>query len=382
MLNIIQIRAARPKDKPYTLNDGDGLFLRVEPSGIKRWIFNRSVKGVHVSRKLGRFPELSLKDARGMAYNLYQELKAQRLGGPAKFRAVYEEWLSVKQTQIKNWRDISLRFERYILPEFGSAAIADIAPRALIDSLKADLGKRAKLETIKRICGALRELEVFAFNAGLLDQLRWQHLASVFPAPSTKLRNRPSVAYEALPEVLFKLRVLSVKAHTTWSVLLCGFYTLLRPGEYTGLRWDWIDFSARLISIPAEVMKMKRPHVVPISSQLLRLLQEIPQHSEYVFPSPQGKNAQVSTNSASQFLRRNGFADVLVPHGIRAIGRSWMFDNGVPFEVAELCLAHSVGTSTVQAYVRSDRLEERREAMQRWCDFVESCTSGGADLLL
>ena len=128
---------------------------------------------------------------------------------------------------------------------------------------------------------------------------------------------------------------------------------------------------------------MKREHLVPMSRQLVELLEGLPRHSEFVFPSPQGKGKKpVSTNSASQFLRRNGFADILVPHGIRAIGRSWMFDNKVPFEVGELCIAHAVGSQTVQAYVRSDRLEERRGAMQRWCDYVEVCLKGGAEMLL
>lgn len=383
MLNIIQVRSARPRDKAYMLSDGAGLFLRVEVNGTKRWIFNRSVKGQHVSRQLGVFPDMTLKEAREEAQRLSVELRTLKVSKSVDFLSIYKEWLALKKTQIKNWRDIDLRFKRYLLPVFGSMNFKDITPMALKEALEGDLGRRAKLETIKRICGNLRNLEVYAFNSGLIDQLRWQNLAAVFPAPSTKRKNRPSVSYTELPEVLFRLQVEGVRAHTTWAVLLCGFYTLLRPGEYTVLRWDWIDFNSRLITVPAEVMKMKREHLVPMSRQLVELLEGLPRHSEFVFPSPQGKGKKpVSTNSASQFLRRNGFADILVPHGIRAIGRSWMFDNKVPFEVGELCIAHAVGSQTVQAYVRSDRLEERRDAMQRWCDYVEVCLKGGAEMLL
>lgn len=383
MLNIIQVRSARPRDKAYMLSDGAGLFLRVEVNGTKRWIFNRSVKGQHVSRQLGVFPDMTLKEAREEAQRLSVELRTLKVSKSVDFLSIYKEWLALKKTHIKNWRDIDLRFKRYLLPVFGSMNFKDITPLALKEALEGDLGRRAKLETIKRICGNLRNLEVYAFNSGLIDQLRWQNLAAVFPAPSTKRKNRPSVSYTELPEVLFRLRIEGVRAHTTWAVLLCGFYTLLRPGEYTVLRWDWIDFNSRLITVPAEVMKMKREHLVPMSRQLVELLEGLPRHSEFVFPSPQGKGKKpVSTNSASQFLRRNGFADILVPHGIRAIGRSWMFDNKVPFEVGELCIAHAVGSQTVQAYVRSDRLEERREAMQRWCDYVEVCLKGGAEMLL
>lgn len=383
MLTIIEVRAAQPKNKNYLLNDGSGLFLRVEPGGAKRWVLNRSIKGQHVSKVLGTFPDMSLKDARLEAQRLSVELRALKVTKAVDFLSVYKEWLALKKTQIKNWVDIDRRFNKYLLPRFSSVAFREITPTALIEELKSDLGQRAKLETLKRICGELRSLEMFAYNSGLIDQLRWQNLAAVFPSPSNKRKNRPSVSYSELPEVLSKLKAEGIKSHTTWSVLLCGFYTLLRPGEYTSMRWDWIDFKAKTITVPAEIMKMKREHVVPMSRQLIALLDDLPRTSEYVFPSPQRNGDRpVSTNSASQFLRRNGFANVLVPHGIRAIGRSWMFDNAVPFEVAELCLAHSVGSSTVQAYVRSDRLEERREVMQRWCDYVELCLKGGADLLL
>lgn len=383
MLTIIEVRAAQPKNKNYLLNDGSGLFLRVEPSGAKRWVLNRSIKGQHVSKVLGIFPDMTLKDARLEAQRLSVELRALKVTKAVDFLSVYKEWLALKKTQIKNWVDIDRRFNKYLLPRFSSVTFKDIPPTALIEELKSDLGQRAKLETLKRICGELRSLETFAYNSGLIDQLRWQNLAAVFPSPAHKRKNRPSVGYSELPEVLCKLKAEGIKSHTTWSVLLCGFYTLLRPGEYTAMRWDWIDFKDKTITIPAEIMKMKREHVVPMSRQLIALLDDLPRASGYVFPSPQRNGDRpVSTNSASQFLRRNGFADVLVPHGIRAIGRSWMFDNQVPFEVAELCLAHSVGSSTVQAYVRSDRLEERREVMQRWCDYVELCLKGGADLLL
>lgn len=383
MLTIIEVKAAQPKNKTYLLNDGSGLFLRVEPSGAKRWVLNRSIKGQHVSKVLGMFPEMSLKDARLEAQRLSVELRALKVTKAVDFLSVYKEWLALKKTQIKNWVDIDRRFTKYLLPRFSSVDFKEITPTALIEELKSDLGQRAKHETLKRICGELRSLETFAYNSGLIDQLRWQNLAAVFPSPAHKRKNRPSVGYSELPEVLCKLKAEGIKSHTTWSVLLCGFYTLLRPGEYTAMRWDWIDFKDKTITVPAEVMKMKREHVVPMSRQLIALLDDLPRASGYVFPSPQRNGDRpVSTNSASQFLRRNGFADVLVPHGIRAIGRSWMFDNQVPFEVAELCLAHSVGSSTVQAYVRSDRLEERREVMQRWCDYVELCLKGGADLLL
>lgn len=377
MLNIIEIKRTRPKDKPFQISDGNGLFLRIMPNGTRKWIFNRSVNGQHVSRQLGTFPEISLKDARDRAAEIYLELKTTTTKTSGTFGAIFTEWMLLKQTEIKNWKDIVLRFERYILPVFRDKSYKNITQMDMINVLKSDLQKRGKLETIKRICGNLKEMEIYAFNCGLVDNLRFQSLSAVFPAPSTKLRNRPSIPYTELTDVLPALQVAGLKARITWEVLLCGFYTLLRPSEYCQMKWEWIDFDTLTINVPGEIMKMKRPHAVPISRQLEALLQTRPHVSEFVFPATQGKEGQpFSENATSLFLRRHGMQGRLVPHGIRSIGRSWMFDNGIDFDVAELCLAHSIGNQTVRAYLRSDRLDERRVAMQQWCDFVERCLRG------
>ena len=118
---------------------------------------------------------------------------------------------------------------------------------------------------------------------------------------------------------------------------------------------------------------MKKAHRVPISSQLRTILEMQPKISRYVFPSPVDLTKHYNRDTVSKFLRNHGFKGQLVSHGIRSIGRTWMHDNDVPFDVAELCLAHTVGTSTTRAYDRSDLLEKRREAMQKWCDYVKSC---------
>lgn len=151
-----------------------------------------------------------------------------------------------------------------------------------------------------------------------------------FPV-KTVIKNRPSVHYSQLPTVLKELQVYGLKARATWEVLLTGFYTLLRPNEYCSLEWSWINFEDNTITVPAEVMKMKLPHVVPITKQMLTLLLNRPRVGKYVFPATQGKVVQhFSTNSASLFLRRHGFKDKLVPHGIRSIGRTWMHDHDIP----------------------------------------------------
>ena len=120
-------------------------------------------------------------------------------------------------------------------------------------------------------------------------------------------------------------------------------------------------------------MKMKRSHRVPISKQLKKLLEHRAKVSEFILFSPRNLEKHILPDTLEKFLRTHGFRGVLVPHGVRSIGRTWMSETRVPFDVAELCLAHAVGSQTVQAYDRSDLLEERKKVMQEWCDFVETC---------
>ena len=119
-------------------------------------------------------------------------------------------------------------------------------------------------------------------------------------------------------------------------------------------------------------MKMKWIHRVPISKQLQAVLDNIPRRNDYVFYSAGSASGHISESSLGVFLKRIGYQNKLTAHGIRSVGRTWMAENKISFDVAELCLAHSVGTQTVQAYNRTDLLDERREAMQKWCDFVET----------
>ena len=374
MLNVLQVKSAKPKEKIYHLTDGDGLMLRVYPNGKKKWILSKSIQGQRICKVLGAYPELSIKDARAQAVIVDKEIRITGSEEDNTFKAIFTEWLKLKKERIKNWPDIESRINTYIMPVFGDLNIKRIPPLALIRSMESQLAKQGKYETIKRICGSLRELEVFAFNRGQIDALKWQNLNATFISPAKTRKNRPSIPWKELPEAMAVLQKAGLRARTTWEVLLCGFYTLLRPGEYTALEWSWIDFENKVITVPAETMKMKRPHRVPITTQLEVLLKNRPRINEYVFPSTQSEGHFVE-ESGSRFLRRHGFKDKLVPHGIRSIGRTWMHDHDIPYDVAEKCIAHVGGTETVLAYDRSDLLDKRRDAMQQWCNYVEECLS-------
>lgn len=367
MLNNAVLASLKIKDKEYSVTDTNGLYLRIRPSGSKQWIYQKMINRKRVKITIGNYPEMSLKEARIRCGIITKE--ETQANEALTFNSIYNKWAEFKETQIIHFKDIDLRFKKYLLPKFGDQVFSDIKVTSVIESLQKDLGVQGKYETIKRICIYLKQIESFAINYGLVDNVRFQYISSVFPSP--KKNNRASVPPEELPKVLAQILNYSGLTSLMWDIVRVSLYTLLRPGEYTSLKWHWIKDD--VIIVPALQMKMKREHRVPISSQLKALLEQRLKNSEYVFPSPFRKGACYRHDSLPEFFRRCGLTGIIVPHGIRSIGRTWFTEQRVPFDVAELCLAHRVGSSTVQAYDRSDLLEERRKVMQAWCDYVEKC---------
>ena len=373
MLTYAEVKAAKAKEKDYALSDGNGLYLRIWPNGKKVWLFQKKINGKVQKKTLGEFPAMGMSDARTAVKKLTGELiettstenRRKEIQGMT-LRKVYDAWFMLKQDEVKNWKDISSRFNNYVLPTLGSKTFGDIIPMDVVDALK-PLADAQKLDTVQRICIWLKQLEDYAFNAGIVETLKLQKISKLFKSP--KSSHIPSIHPDELPE-FFKCVFASPR--TTFQIVCLtkiAFYTLLRPGEYTAMKWEWIKDD--VIEIPAEYMKIKRPHRVHISKQLNAILASMPKINEYVCFSNVASSGHLTSETLGAYFKRIGYKDKLTPHGIRSIGRTWMAENKVPFEVAELSLAHSVGSQTVQAYNRTDLLEERKDAMQRWCNFVD-----------
>ncbi len=358
MITFAEVKAAKPKEKDYTLSDGNGLYLRVWPNGKKVWLFQRKINGKYQKKNIGIFPQMGISDARLSARSLAEELTVTTSDEVRKkeiqsmtFRQVYDAWFELKQDEVKNWKDISGRFENHMLPKLGSKIFSSILPFDVLETLK-PLVEDKKYETIKRICIWLKQIEDYAFNAGIIETERLQKVSKLFKRP--KAEHRATIPPNEV-KAFFKDAFTSPRATIDIiNLIKVAFFTLLRPGEYTALKWEWIKED--VIEIPGEFMKMKRPHRVPITTQLQAVLKQIPQRGEFVFYTSRAHDGHYSINALTTFFARIGYKDKLTPHGIRSIGRTWMAENKVPFEVAELCLAHSIGSQTVQAYNRTDLL--------------------------
>lgn len=370
-ITVTFLRALKPKDKKYSICVGNSLYLKVLPSGSKIWEIILKHKGKRTFQTIGRFPDVQLSEARKICSTIKQEFKSRTLTTNG-FKTVALEWLKIKETKVKKIKDIKLRLNRAFIEFFNDQPIDLIKPLDVVGRLNALYGKENKLETIKRCCNIMAQVERYAHTLGYLENLQMQHLNELFKSPT--VRHMPSMHPSQLKNFFITFKEETHSSRVIFNLALVAFYTLLRPSEYTHLKWSWIDFKQKVINIPANQMKKHKDFKVPISIQLENLLKMLKIHSinDYVFPSST-KDKAISIENFSKFLRLHGFKDILVPHGIRSIGRTWFTENGVEYTIAEMCLSHDVGSRVSLAYNRYELLEERREVMQRWADYVESC---------
>ena len=349
--------------KPY-------LYLRVYETGRSVWIFRFQQFNHKLSETLGTFPDLSIKDASEM---VDAKLAALSFEAPETYFTVkdaYKAWAN-KQKDKKSFDSMAIRIEKYIVKPFGNLPLSDLTAPMLIKSWR-HLELDEKHETLRKLCSYVRSIAIFAINTGRVERLHELTKLS-FNYTFNKSKSHAAVAPERLPWLFHVVKTNNCFYGLGWHLLLASFYTLLRQGELTTLRWEDIDSDNNIITLPGERMKTGKPHYVPISSQLKAILQLQPKlpGSPYVFSGLKKETQPANSETVRILLSRAGLQGIQTAHGIRAIGRTWMAQQGIDDKIAELCLAHNTETKVQQAYQRYAYLEERREVMSKWCDFVE-----------
>lgn len=358
-MDDLQLRALKPRETLYEVND-DGLIIKVFPNGSKTFAIRISVNGKRKYRTLGKYPQLSLAEARSMADGFLKRAEKQRDPGLFTFRKAFDEWYAGQVYQNEKVKaNVKNRLERYIMPELGNIPITELKPPMVFDCLKP---YEDKSETVRKTLSYVNQVLNYHVAKGTLPGNPCATLIKAFRLKSST--PMPALSYKDLAEL--KPLMDKIKECRSHDVILLALLTLLRPGELTALRWEWIGED--VITIPAAAMKMNREHRVPLTPQMQEVLSRYPRRDEgYVFATPTGHFQQDSVN---KLLRENGFRDKLVMHGFRSMGRTWMAEQMIRFEVAEACLAHQEKSAVVRAYSRSDYLDERREVMLRWNEYV------------
>jgi integrase len=396
-LTSTEVKQSKPRPKEYNLADGNGLQLRVKPNGTKLWLFNysRPYTKKRSNLSLGIYPNLSLAEAREKAQEFKSMLakdidpKEHRMELERKlsqahintFEHVAEKWLKLKEDSISTsyLKKITSRLRLHVIPNIGKIPLHKINAVGTIEALQ-HLAKQGKLETIDNICGWLNEIMVYSVNTGLIHTNPLSGIKKAFRTPKTT--NLPTLRPEELPELTEALDRANIRLLTKY-LIQWQLHTMVRPKEAAEACWNEIDLEKELWIIPAEKMKMKRDHIVPLSSHmlaLLELLKPISGHHQYLFPSDRNPKMSLNSQTANMALKRMGFKGRLVSHGLRALASTTLNEQGFDPEIIESSLAHVDSNSVRAAYNRAEYLERRKTMMQWWSDNIEKATEGNLSI--
>ncbi len=392
-LNDMKVRNAKPKEKFYKLTDSDGLYLHVTEKGGKLWRFRYRFGGKEKLLALGSYPEISLLDARQRRDEARRQLangidpgavrKAQKQSSIQEtetFEVIAREW---HERFKSTWSEghattIMDRMERDLFPWIGKRPIAEIKAPELLAAMRR-VESRGALETAHRIRTIGGQVFRYAVATGRAERDPSGDLKGALPQPQERHR----AAITEPTEVGKLLR--AIDDYSGSFVVKCALkiapLVFVRPGELRHMEWAELDFENAQWNIPAGKMKMKIPHLVPLSEQSIKILKELQGltgASRYVFPSGRSFDRALSDNAILAALRRMGYEkDEMSGHGFRAMART-ILDEVLQIrpEFIEHQLAHAVRDPNGRAYNRTAHLNERRKMMQTWADYLDGLKAG------
>lgn len=388
-----QLKAIKPKDKDYVLTDGDGLQLRVRVNRSMQWNFNyrHPVTKSRINMALGSYPEVSLAQARKKTVEA-RELLAQGIDPKAQrnelqeakraetehtFENVASAWFELKKDSVTPayaediWRSLTL----HVFPSMKSTPLSEVNAPMVIKLLRL-IEAKGSLETVKRVSQRLNEIMTYGVNSGMIFANPLRGIRAVFKKP--KKENMAALRPDELPELMMEIANASIK-RITRCLIEWQLHTMTRPAEAATTRWADIDFDKRIWTIPPERMKKRRPHTIPLTEQALSLLETLKHHSghrEYVFPSDRKPRTHANSQTANMALKRMGFQDRLVSHGMRSMASTILNEHGWDPELIEVALAHVDKDEVRSAYNRADYIERRRPMMAWWSEHIQKAATG------
>jgi len=384
-LSDASVRNAKAKTKPYKLSDGEGLFLLVTPAGRKYWRLKYHFAGKEKLLALGVYPEVSLADARERRTQARKALAAgndpaeakrvaKRLGvekSQNTFESLAREW---HQNRLETWNPehaakILKRLERHVFRAVGSRPIADVTTSELLAVLRKI--EMHGSEIAHRMLQISNQIFLFAV---VTDRAANNPAASLRGALKPVVKsNHAFIKPQELQEYLRKLDNYDGALQTKLALRFL-LLTFVRTGELRGAEWSEIDFDKAEWRIPAERMKMKDVHIVPLARQtvaLLRQIKELTGQWRYVFPNQRKPSDIMSENTMLYALYRMGYHSRATGHGFRSTASTILNENGFARDVIERQLAHSERDKVRAAYNYAQYLPERRKMMQWWADYLD-----------
>ena len=389
-LNDRQIKNAKPAEKPFKLNDGKGLYLYINTSGGKLWRFDFSHNGKRKTLSIGKYPTVSLVEARQAAENARRLLVSGQDPSEAKQQAKRERQtaaLNTFESIARRWHSDNLirwkenhaarvlrYFETDVFPVIGAMSIQEIRVsdiKAVLDGVMVR-GVNNTAEKIREWTGAIFD---YAVMLEIVETNPAYSLRKYIPAKQTD--HRPALPREELTEFFRRLILAEIEPQNRIALIL-NMLTFLRSTELRGGQWNEIDFDAAMWTVPAQRMKHEKtapkpPHAVPLADwtlELLAELKEITGNTPFLFPSRTKTDGFISDATISRIIERMGYKGRVTPHGFRALASSILNEQGYNPDAIERQLAHVEEDRIRAAYNRADYMDERREMMQWYSDYL------------
>ena len=393
-LTDTEIKKAKAKEKAYSLNDSGGLYLWITPAGGKLWRWAYRFDGKEKLMSLGKYPDVSLAlarerhaEARKLLATGVDPMAQRKAEKTAEKIAVENSFQSVTTQWLEHWQEgksprhvdsVRRRMAADILPCLGARPIAEIEAPELVAMANAiqdrgarDIAKRA-LETVGQV-----------FRYGIAHGYAKRNPATEI-RPSDILKSAPKTNYarvdaKELPTLLRRIEVYQGKQVTRLAMKLMSM-TFVRTTELIEAKWGEFDLENARWDIPAERMKMRTPHIVPLARQaleVLEMLRDFTGSNEWLFPGDLNAAQPMSNNTILAALKRMGYKGRMTGHGFRGLASTILHEQGYAHDHIELQLAHAPRNAVSAAYNHALYLEPRAKMMQDWADFLERTQRGG-----
>ncbi|MBO1927111.1 tyrosine-type recombinase/integrase [Thiomicrorhabdus sp. 6S2-11] len=386
-LTDVQVKNLKAKENAYKQSDKDGLYIHVSKTGHKSWRRDYRFNGKRQTITIGVYPILSLKEARlknseltALLHNKVDPKESKEKAKPKPtFKDVALEFMD-KQLKGKKWtpgtfEKNSQKMEKNLFPFVSNKPIGDISPLEFLEALQ-PMEDRGVHATVKKVRGIAVQIFDYAILKGLCTTNPARGIAKAL-TPHKEHHYKTLTDTRDIAKLMQAINGYKGDFKTVVLLKLAPL-TLTRPTELRSAKWDEFNFSAKEWRIPASKMKSRREHIVPLSKQALKLLQElqlVSGHREYLFFSNTAKTGFLSENTASKALHSLGFKGKMTVHGFRGMTSTRLNEMGWPSDVIERQLSHLEGNKTRAAYNHAEYLDQRREMMQEWADELDRITA-------
>ena len=383
-----EVKKAKPKEKLYKLFDGNGLNITIFPNGIKRWVFNYTFNKKRNSISLGNYPEVSLKEARekrteirekiAKGINPSKKLLKNKEDKNRNFKTICLEYFDKREDLSDGYKEDNLqKLRKNIFPYFKDRNIDTIEPLEMLKVLQI-MDDRGANESAKRTFSLIDRIYRYAVTVGKAKRNIMGDLDKQIAFRKVKKKNfAHTTDPKELKNILLAIDEYQGDYNTKMALKILP-YVFVRPANLRYMEWKEIDFEKRLWIIPAEKMKTKKAHIVPLSETVMKIILQMKnisyQVSMYVFPSRISNKKVLSENTLNFALKRMGF-DVTT-HGFRHTASTLLHENienhNIQSNVIEVQLAHTVGSQTQQAYNKAIYLSERKKLMNWWSNYLDN----------